>query len=249
MAGREYDERRRREYRDIGGIPTYAIGDIHGRYDLLVALETAIAADADQFSGPKLLITLGDYVDRGPDSARVISHLMAPAPAGFERICLTGNHETAMLDYVSGEITLTQWLAMGAEPTMLSYGLDYSHLVRQYPSARKLDEFIRGSLPAEHIAFLRDMPILLDTPNVLFVHAGINPHASIAEQSDQDLVFIRNRFLKSRAPLPKLIVHGHTQVKTPEAQGKRLNLDTGAYHSGSLSAARFHNGTVHVLST
>lgn len=243
------DTPRRREYRDIEGVPTYAVGDIHGRYDLLTSIEAAIAADAEQFPGPKLLVTLGDYVDRGPDSSRVISHLMASPPDGFERICLTGNHETAMLAYVDGEITLTQWLAMGAEATLLSYGLDYSHLIRQYPAPRKLDEFIRGSLPLDHIGFLRDLPILLDTPNVLFVHAGINPHVSIAEQNDEDLIFIRGRFFKSSAPLPKLVVHGHTQVKSPEAQGRRLNLDTGAFHSGSLSAARFHNGTVQVMST
>nr|WP_247750780.1 MULTISPECIES: metallophosphoesterase family protein [unclassified Rhizobium] len=250
MAGNGMQEsQRRREFRDIAGVPTYAIGDIHGRYDLLTAIEALITADAAQFPGRKLMITLGDYIDRGPDSARVVSHLMAPAPEGFDRICLTGNHETAMLAYVDGEITLTQWLAMGAEATLLSYGLDSNHLARQYPSPKKLDDFIRASLPADHIAFLRDLPIMLDTPSVLFVHAGIDPHLSIADQTDQDLVFIRGRFLKSRTPLPKLVVHGHTQVKSPEARGRRLNLDTGAFHSGSLSVARFYEGTVNVMST
>lgn len=240
---------RRREYRDIGDVPTYAIGDIHGRYDLLAVAETMIAADAQHLQGRKLIVTLGDYVDRGPDSARVINRLMAPPPADFDRICLTGNHETAMLSYLDGEITLAQWLAMGAEATLMSYGLDSHHLGKQYPTPRKLDEFIRSSLPADHIAFLRDLPIMLDTPNVLFVHAGINPHASIADQTDQDLVYIRGRFIKSRTPLPKLVVHGHTQVTAPEARGRRLNLDTGAFHSGKLTVARFWNGSVHVMST
>lgn len=243
------EQQRRREFRDIAGIPTYAIGDIHGRFDLLATIEALIANDAAQFPGRKLVVTLGDYIDRGPDSARVIRHLMAPPPEGFDRICLTGNHETAMLAYVDGEITLTQWLAMGAEATLLSYGLDCTHLARQYPSPKKLDDFIRSSLPADHVAFLRDLPIMLDTPSVLFVHAGIDPHLSIADQSDQDLVFIRGRFLKSRTPLPKLVVHGHTQCKEPEARGRRLNLDTGAFHSGKLSVARFYQGTVNVMST
>lgn len=240
---------RRREYRDIDGIPTYAIGDIHGRYDLLMAVEAMIAVDAEQIPGRKLIVTLGDYIDRGPQSAQVVSRLMATPPTDFDRICLTGNHETAMLSYVDGEITLTQWLAMGAEATLLSYGLDSEHLARQYPAPKKLDEFIRNSLPLDHIAFLRDLPILLDTPSVLFVHAGINPHASIADQTDQDLVFIRGRFLKSRTPLPKLVVHGHTRVPAPEARGRRLNLDTGAFQSGKLTVARFWNGSVHVMST
>jgi len=243
------EQRRRRDYRDIDGVPTYAIGDIHGRYDLLAAVETMIEVDAERLPGRKLIVTLGDYIDRGPESARVISRLMASPPTDFDRICLTGNHETAMLSYIDGEITLTQWLAMGAEATLLSYGLDHQHLARQYPSPRKLDEFIRESLPVDHIAFLRNLPIMLDTPSVLFVHAGINPHASIADQTDQDLVFIRGRFLKSRAPLPKLVVHGHTQVTSPEARGHRLNLDTGAFHSGKLTVARFWNGSVHVMST
>lgn len=250
MAANEIEARqRRREYRDIEGVPTYAIGDIHGRHDLMVTVEAMIAADAADLPGRKLIVTLGDYIDRGPDSARVISQLMATPPAGFDRICLTGNHETSMLSYVDGEITLTQWLAMGAEATLLSYGLDAEHLARQYPAPKKLDEFIRESLPSDHIAFLRDLPIMLDTPSVLFVHAGINPHASIADQTDQDLVFIRGRFLKSRTPLPKLVVHGHTQVAAPEARGRRLNLDTGAFHTGKLTVARFWNGSVHVMST
>lgn len=250
MAANEMQtQQRRREYRDIDGIPTYAIGDIHGRYDLLASAEAMIATDAEQLPGRKLIVTLGDYVDRGPESARVINCLMAPPPADFDRVCLTGNHETAMLSYVDGEITLTQWLAMGAEATLLSYGLDSQHLAKQYPSPRKLDEFIRSSLPSDHIAFLRDLPIMLDTPSVLFVHAGINPHASIADQTDQDLVFIRGRFIKSRTPLPKLVVHGHTQVTSPEARGRRLNLDTGAFHSGKLTVARFWSGSVHVMST
>jgi serine/threonine protein phosphatase 1 len=250
MAGKDIlGQQRRREYRNIDDVATYAIGDIHGRHDLLSAVEAMIVADAAQLPGRKLIVTLGDYIDRGPDSARVIGRLMAPPPAGFDRLCLTGNHETAMLDYIDGEISFVQWLAMGAEATLLSYGLDSSYIAKQYPSPKKLSDFIRASLPSTHIDFLRNLPIMVDTPHVLFVHAGINPHVSIADQTDQDLVYIRGRFLKSRTPLPKLVVHGHTQVVVPEARGRRLNIDTGAFHSGKLTVARFWNGSVHVMST
>jgi serine/threonine protein phosphatase 1 len=250
MTGKDtMEQQRRREYRNIDDVATYAIGDIHGRHDLLSAVEAMIVADAAQLPGRKLIVTLGDYIDRGPDSARVIGRLMAPPPADFDRLCLTGNHETAMLDYIDGEITFIQWLAMGAEATLLSYGLDPSYIAKQYPSPKKLNDFIRASLPSTHIDFLRNLPIMVDTPNVLFVHAGINPHVSIADQTDQDLVYIRGRFLKSRTPLPKLVVHGHTQVVAPEARGRRLNIDTGAFHSGKLTVARFWNGSVHVMST
>lgn len=241
--------RRQRENIDIATIPTYAIGDVHGCYDLLAALERKIYADGSQISGRKLIIMLGDVIDRGPASAQVVSRLMARPPGGFDRMCLTGNHEMAMLAYIDGEIALADWLALGGEATLNSYGLDIQHLTRQYPTQKKLDKFIRTWLPADHVEFLRSLPILIDTPKVLFVHAGIDPDRSIAAQTDEDLVYIRSRFIDSPQPLPKLIIHGHTPVGDVEAHGLRLNIDTGAYRSGKLSAVRLWNGRVQVIST
>lgn len=249
LFGARTDQTRRREFIDTSSTPTYAVGDVHGCHDLLAALEEKIIADAARLPGRKLIVMLGDFVDRGPASARVIGRLMAPPPPGFDRICLTGNHETTMLDYIDGRISLTDWLPMGAEATLQSYGLDVAHLSRQHSSEKKLDDFIRSSLPAAHIEFLRGLPILLDTPSALFVHAGIDPERPIAEQSDADLVYIRSPFLDSRHPMPKLVVHGHTPVKRVMANGERLNLDTGAFRSGTLSAARLWQGRVHIAST
>lgn len=240
---------RRRLTLDIAGIPTYAIGDVHGCYDQLIELEERVVADASRLPGRKLIVMLGDFIDRGPNSARVIAHLMRPPPAQFDRICLTGNHEISMLSYIDDEISLENWFQLGAEKTLHSYGLDPQHLERQYPSRKKRDAFIRATLPAEHIAFLRELPILLDTPTALFVHAGIDPEMSIADQSDADLVFIRSRFFASEIPLPKLIVHGHTPVKAPQTGRLRLNIDTGAFASGKLTAARLWHGSVQVTST
>jgi len=107
----------------------------------------------------------------------------------------------------------------------------------------------RDSLPKAHIEFLRALPIMIDTPAVLFVHAGIDPARSIDNQQDDDLVFIRHRFIESDLPLPKLVVHGHTPVDQPDVQEMRLNLDTGAYRSDRLTVARLWQGEVRLFST
>ncbi|MGO4481425.1 metallophosphoesterase family protein [Rhizobium pisi] len=234
---------------DIAETPTYAIGDIHGRYDLLVKAEEAILRDGAQLPGRKLIVTLGDYVDRGPESAQVISHLMEPPPEGFDRICLAGNHENTMLDYIDGWVSYDDWMRMGSAELLKSYGLDPEHLPLVFPSGAQLDSFIRHSLPRTHIDFMRAMPIMLDTPHVLFVHAGIDPAQPLAAQTDEDLVFIRHRFLESRVPLPKLVVHGHTPNDEPDIRSRRLNLDTRAFRSGKLTVARFWQGRVHLFST
>lgn len=234
---------------DPQDMPIYAIGDIHGRHDLLEMAEYTIARDAARLPGRKLIVTLGDYIDRGPSSAQVISHLMMPPPEGFDRICLTGNHEIMMLDYIDGRISYAEWMRMGADTLLRSYGLDPDNLPLIFPTAAKLDGFIRQSLPKPHIDFMRAMPILADTPEILFVHAGIDPSLPIDRQSDEDLVFIRERFFSSTKPLPKLVVHGHTPCEEPDIQPMRLNLDTRAFKSGRLTVARFWQGRVHLFST
>ncbi|MGZ9718702.1 metallophosphoesterase [Rhizobium miluonense] len=244
-----FGHRRLRERLEHLDVPTYVIGDVHGRYDLLSALERRIVADAAGLPGRKLIIMLGDYIDRGPASAQVVGRLMASPPNGFDRICLTGNHEMEMLAYIDGEISLDDWVALGGDATLASYGADILTLRQQYPSEKKLDTFLRTWLPDDHINFLRRLPIMLDTPQALFVHAGIDPDRSIADQQDDDLVFIRSRFYDSAQPLPKLIVHGHTPIRQAEVSGLRLNLDTGAFHTGRLSAARLWQGRVHITST
>ncbi|ANK86991.1 MULTISPECIES: metallophosphoesterase family protein [Rhizobium] len=234
---------------DIAEIPTYAIGDIHGRYDLLLKAEEAILQDGTRLPGQKLIVTLGDYIDRGPESAQVITHLMEPPPDGFDRICLAGNHEIAMLDYVDGWLPYDDWMRMGSAESLKSYGLDPEHLPLVFPSGAQLDAFLRQSLPHTHIDFMRALPIMLDTPSVLFVHAGIDPMLPLSAQTEEDLVLIRHRFLESRVPLPKLVVHGHTPSDEPDIRPRRLNLDTRAFRSGRLTVARFWQGRVHLFST
>jgi serine/threonine protein phosphatase 1 len=241
--------RRARLTIDIGETAVYAVGDVHGCLDELVALEKLIVEDGRQLDGEKLIVMLGDYVDRGPASAQVIDHLLQPPPVGFTRICLTGNHEMAMLDYVDGRLSLAEWSSLGAVATMRSYGIDLDHLRRIDPSSRTLNETVRGSIPSRHVEFLRELPVLVDAGSVIFVHAGLKPHRALHEQNDFDLVTIRDEFYKAAEHLSHYVVHGHTIVAQPQHGARRVNIDTGACFTGVLTALRLWNGQGRLLST
>jgi serine/threonine protein phosphatase 1 len=231
-------ERRARLRLDTAGIAIYAVGDVHGCLDQLLSLERAIVADGKNLPGRKIIIMLGDYVDRGPASSQVIDHLLAPPPAGFERIFLAGNHEVVMLDYIDGRLGLADWMSMGAAATLLSYGIDHDRLVQIYRSSRQIDEVIRKTIPAAHIAFLRSLPILIEAKRFIFVHAGIRPEVDLERQSDYDLAFIRSEFYERAHLLKKYVVHGHTPVAEAKRDGMRVNIDTGAVFGGRLTALR-----------
>lgn len=231
-------ERRARLRLDISDMAVYAVGDIHGCLDELLALERAIAADARDLPGRKAIIMLGDYVDRGPASSQVIDHLLAPPPAGFERICLAGNHEIVMLDYIDGRLGLADWMSMGAAATLLSYGIDQDRLGQIYRSQKQIDDMIRKTIPAAHIAFLRSLPIFVEAQRFIFVHAGVRPEIDLEQQSDYDLAFIRSEFYERAHLLRKYVVHGHTPVAEAKRDGMRVNIDTGAVFSGRLTALR-----------
>ena len=234
-AGRE---KRARLRLNTDGTAVYAVGDVHGCLDALLDLERAIAADAEDLPGGKVIIMLGDYVDRGPASSQVIDHLLGPPPDGFERICLAGNHEVLMLDYLDGRASLAEWMPIAAEPTLVSYGIDHERLSHVYGSARQVDEMIRKAIPAAHVAFLRSLPILVEAQRYIFVHAGLRPEIALDQQSDDDLVFIRSDFYDRAHLMKKYVVHGHTPVDEVRREGPRVNIDTGAYYSGRLTALR-----------
>src|SRR5690606_9597245 len=147
----------------------YAVGDVHGCHDALLSLEQKIVADSARFDGRKLIIMLGDYIDRGPQSSRVVEHLTRPPPEGFERICLAGNHETALVDYLDGKLSREAWLAGGGGPTLLSYGIDPAYLTGLY--GEEIDDVVRSSIPPEHVNFLRSLPVMAHSGRLVFVHA------------------------------------------------------------------------------
>lgn len=231
--------RRARLQLDMTDTAVYAIGDVHGCLDELLALERVIVADATHLpAARKLIIMLGDYVDRGPDAAQVLDHLIAPPPEGFERICLAGNHEMQMLDYAEGRSLLPPWLAIGAAATLHSYGIDPQRLDQIYGAAGQADEIIRKSFPAAHLAFLRSLPVLVEAQRYIFVHAGFRPDMALDRQPDEDLLTIRSAFYERAHLLQKYVVHGHTPVDEAERDGARIDIDTGACFTGRLTALR-----------
>lgn len=221
----------------------YAIGDIHGCLDKLRGLEAAIIDDARSVEGEKLIVCLGDYIDRGPSSAAVIDHLLAPAPPGFYRLCLAGNHEDVLTGVLSGSFDLEGWLGIGGDATLRSYGIDV-------PAARQSARFGEGSgtalgdlLPPAHVRFLQRCPVAFSTPSFLFVHAGVRPGIDLMKQDEHDLLWIRDAFLQAMRPFAdRTVVHGHTPSHDPVLRPGRVGIDTGAYMGGPLTAVRLFAG-------
>lgn len=211
----------------------YAIGDVHGRDDLLETMHARIASDL-QSRHPEAdatIVHVGDYVDRGPDSLAVIDRLMSGV-AGFETICLKGNHEAMMLACVGTDDrqTWSAWRANGGDATLRSMGL--GGLFNRVDSTR-----LKQALGAARLAWLRSLPLTHRTADALFVHAGIVPGRPLELQEEEDLLWIRDGFLDSEADHGFLVVHGHTPMATPDRQPNRLGIDTGAVYTGRLTAA------------
>jgi serine/threonine protein phosphatase 1 len=218
----------------------YAIGDVHGCLEKLLKLEQRLVEDADQFSGTKLIVMLGDYIDRGSDSAGVIEHLCAGPPDGMKRLCLAGNHEALLLDSLADPRMFEFWMDFGAQATLLSYGLDIHHLRTgmRFDTERIATE-LRQAIPEAHLAFIEALPASLSTPEYFFAHAGVRPGTALAEQKERDLMWIRDSFIRYEgAPFDKKIVHGHTPAPKPVVTPIRIGIDTGAYLDGKLTAAR-----------
>lgn len=222
----------------------YAIGDVHGCLEQLLALEALIVADAQSVEGRKLIVMLGDYVDRGPKSAAVLYHLTASPPQGFDRVCLRGNHDDAFLALLDGDPAGDWVLDHGAEETLASYGVNFGDFGNTYG----LREAIRAVVPQSHLEFLRTLPVLLTIGQDVFVHAGIRPGRPLAEQEDEDLIWIRRSFLDLGPGLPVRVFHGHTPMREAFVGQGRVSLDTHCYHTGRLTAGRLCAGEVTLLS-
>ncbi len=219
-----------------GGALIYAVGDIHGCARELDMLHVQIAADAAHRARGRsvTLLYVGDYVDRGPDSAGVIERLLGPAPvSGAERIYLRGNHEDAMLAFLDDAEAGAEWLDYGGLETLKSYGVSPGGgaLWRQ-----NLAEGLAAKLPAAHRQFLISLRDRWSYGGYGFVHAGIRPGIAWEAQKTDDLMWIREPFLSSRTRFDRKIVHGHTITETPDVRPNRIGIDTGAFHSGILTA-------------
>lgn len=202
---------------------TYAVGDIHGWLSKLRSIVAQCEADAR--GGPMTFVFIGDYIDRGPDSSGVVEFLRAlQARMGSSAICLTGNHESLVLDALESAEGEEHWLMNGGHTTLASYGISRAR-----------------ALPAPHLAWFRALKLRHDDGRRLFVHAGINPERPLDAQVRHDLVWIREPFLSDRRDHGRLVVHGHTPLRNgvPDLRPNRLNIDTGAAYGNPLTAAIF----------
>ena len=214
----------------------YAIGDIHGRLDLLKDLLDQVERDnAARRPAKTWLIFLGDFVDRGPDSRGVIE-LLQSRPPGFARpVFIKGNHEEFFLRVLEGEEdTVVDWLTYGGYQCCESYGVSQGWTLNA--TAQEIVDRLRASVPKSHRDFLEHLADSFQFGDYLFVHAGIRPGVPLHSQSSKDLRWIREGFLEDRTDHGVVVVHGHTIVETPEEHPNRIALDTGAYRSGVLTA-------------
>ena len=227
----------------------YAIGDIHGRADLLQNLLDLIDRDAEAYSGKKMIVFLGDYIDRGFQSRQVIDIIISGRLSNYDVYCLKGNHEEAMLQFLADPQFGPRWAAYGGRETLVSYGVRPPRNQTRMDDWQEVHAHLLAALPSEHEQFLLRLLPSLKVGQYGFVHAGLRPGIRFEDQSEKDLYWIRDEFLKDQKPLDVIAVHGHTPVDKPFLDHRRINVDTGAYISGRLTAVRLETNTVAFLST
>jgi serine/threonine protein phosphatase 1 len=211
----------------------YAIGDVHGRLDLLEKMFFAI--DNSLITHPirhAVQVLVGDYIDRGPNSREVIDMLIARVRR-HKMICLKGNHESYAEQVLSAQPVLPEWQRVGGLSTLLSYGVG-SH-VRRPINHSELAAAFRRAVPENHVRFIKSLAISFACGDFFFAHAGVRPGVPLAMQREHDLLWIRNDFLLHEDSFDKIIVHGHTPSKRADVRGNRINIDTGAYVTGRLT--------------
>lgn len=215
----------------------YAIADIHGRADLLIRLLHAINKDAQSCADQRrILITLGDYIDRGPNSRKVIETLVHLPLEGFEAKYLKGNHEDMFLDFLDDPIERgSSWLSNGGWATLMSYGFKVSDLPENLQNMPTIRAKLLVTMPKTHLSFFKSLKLFYQLGDYYFVHAGIRPGVPLDKQKEDDLIWIRDEFLFSDKDFGKIIVHGHSITQEPKELKNRIGLDTGAFHTGVMT--------------
>ena len=218
------------------GWRAYAVGDVHGRLDLLDQLLDKIHEDLNRRPAKKvLLVFVGDLIDRGPGSAQVVERLRTYSHPNVQTAFILGNHEEVLLRILAGDAELiTKWRWFGGTECLSSYGVDTVKLAKM--KVEDALEVIRAAIPREHIEFLETFDDSCRFGDYLFVHAGIRPGVEIDQQRQSDLRWIREAFLFDETDHGFIVVHGHTIRPEVEIRGNRIGIDTGAYQSGVLTA-------------
>ena len=243
------------------GVCLYAVGDIHGRMDLLTRLVGLIDADAAQLpegTQPQIIF-LGDYIDRGLQSRDVIEYFASGALERYNPVFLLGNHEEAMLRFREDPDFGKQWAQFGGAETLYSYGFappnaraslnSHEEMAAARAAWDKIWNEFRVRLPQSHLHFMESLRPYHLAGDYLFVHAGLRPGVGLDRQNQRDMLWIREEFLHDRAQFPHLVVHGHTPEDAIYRDDRRIGLDTGAFLTGRLSAARLFGTDVAFLST
>lgn len=218
----------------------YCIGDIHGRLDLLQEVHRKIAADVSDYDGIKILVYLGDYIDRGAQSKQVIDCLLDDNFPDFEKVFLMGNHEQVLLQFLSSKDASIahEWFKFGGLSTLASYGVN----LRGIPTTKDLERLrteFREKFSAAHRNFFERLALNYEIGGYFFVHAGVRPKIKLHRQRPEDMLWIREEFLNSGVFHGRVIVHGHSVSDEPEIRPNRIGLDTGAYATGRLTCAVF----------
>jgi serine/threonine protein phosphatase 1 len=228
------------------GTRIYAIGDVHGRADLLDDLFTRIDAHLASAPVPQpIQVLLGDYIDRGPNSREVVDALIARRRRDAV-VYLKGNHESYLIRFLEDPTVLAEWAQVGGAKTLLSYGVDKfdRHDPRQCQHAANA---FREALPAQHYQFFRSLALSFESGDYFFAHAGVRPGVPLHEQHERDLLWIRRDFLQHEQDFGKIIVHGHSPTREPEVRPNRINIDTGAFETGRLTCLVLEGDSIAIL--
>jgi len=207
----------------------FAVGDVHGCLEKLEHLMEKIRPDRRQ----DILVFLGDYIDRGPDSRGVVDFILELRETHDSVICLMGNHEEMLLDYIRDHSNRNLYFINGGRATLRSYGLDPESAVRE------------EDIPEDHLRFFKTLLLYYETADYLFVHAGLRPGIPLDKQDREDLLWIRGEFLFGPGNLEKTVIFGHTPFRQPFENKRRIGIDTGAVFGGPLTclelpAMKFH---------
>ena len=226
----------------------YAIGDIHGRLDLLNELLARIGSDiALRPTARPLYVFLGDYIDRGSASRETIDRLIEHGKT-HESVFLKGNHELIAIKCLSDRGLFDQWLRLGGLETLVSYGVPAETLANGKQIA-ELQSAFHGALPQAHFRFFRDLKNSFECGDFFFAHAGVKPNVELSRQKENDLLWIRGEFLMSKDDFGKIVVHGHTPTREIEVGPNRINIDTGAFATGCLSCLVLEGEELSVIDT